>query len=205
MAIVLAGSFNPAIFHPSWFARHGILRDSEADSAEVRVVTSQLAQFQMDWLEVQVQRERFMVISRNGGYEGPLRDLVISTFKRLEHTPLKALGMNREVHLRFDSNDRWHRFGHLLAPKEPWGDILKSPGLTALQMQGSGGSMPGHYINVAITNTGERRADIDLNDHRPAESPDTAASALMMLEDAWDDSQAIGQSVVEHLIKCAAR
>src|SRR5262245_56923584 len=97
LSIVLAGSFNPTIFQPAWFGHHQILRESEAEQATIKMLNPQLAHFQTEWLEVQVLRERFVAMSRSGGYEGPLRDVVVSIFSRLEHTPVRALGMNREV------------------------------------------------------------------------------------------------------------
>ena len=144
-----------------------------------------------------------MVISRNGGYEGPLKDLVVSTFGRLEHTPVKSLGMNREVKLQFDSVERWHRFGHLLAPKEIWGDLLVSPGLMAMQMQGQGAAK-GDVVNVAISSTGERKADIDINDHRSLEDSDTVISALDVLQKSWEDSQNNGMKIVKHCLGLTA-
>src|SRR5262245_43736296 len=103
MAIVFRGSFNPAIFHPSWFARHDILRAAEADEARVQILNGHITDFKTGWVQVQVTRDRFAAVSVNGGYEGPLLDLVLSTFTILEHTPLSQLGMNREVHLQFDT------------------------------------------------------------------------------------------------------
>lgn len=199
MAIVMAGSFNPSIFHTSWFAKNGILRDVEADGADVLMVNPQLAHFRAEWLEVQVTRERFLALSRNGGYEEPLRDLVVSTFTLLSHTPVKALGINREVQVRFDTVERWHKFGHLLVPKDIWKGVLDEPGLSGLQIQGRR-AQKGAVLNVYVTNTGERRADIDINDHRPAGDGETAGSLTKLLRASWDESQAEGGRVVEHLL-----
>jgi hypothetical protein len=197
MAIVLTGSFNPSIFHPSWFARNEILRSSEADAADVKMVNPQLAHFQAEWLEIQVFRNRFMALSRNGGYEGPLADLVTSTFRRLEHTPVEGMGLNREAQLQFDSVERWHKLGNTLTPKAVWGDVLSTPGMLALQMQGKGAG-EGEFVNVAVTSTGERRADIDINDHRKVQS---SADALRVLQESWQSSQLRSAGIVEHLTK----
>ena len=45
-----------------------------------------------------------------------------------------------------------------------------------------------------------KRADIDLNDHRPAGDGETAGSLTKLLRASWDDSQAEGTRVVEHLL-----
>ena len=39
VGIVVLGSFNPAIFTPAWFALHGLLPKSVADSADLKRVS----------------------------------------------------------------------------------------------------------------------------------------------------------------------
>ena len=199
MAIVFLGAFNPAIFQPAWFGRHGLLRDAEADAADVELIHPQLTHFRTEWLEVQVTRDRFMAMSRNGGYEAPLLDLVVGTFTILEHTPLKMLGMNREVKLQFDTVDRWHNFGHTLVPKDVWRPILDSPGLLGVQMQSPRGEKDS-VLNVFVSATGEKRADINLNDNRPALAPESAASLMAVLRSSWDAAQADGARIVDQLL-----
>jgi hypothetical protein len=193
VAIVLNGSFNPTIFQPAWFAAKNLLREAETSAAEVKIIGPQLCHFQTEWLELQVIRNRFIAQSRNGGYEGPLKDLVASTFGLLEHTPLSNLGMNREVQLQFDNEDRWHRFGHRLVPKDLWNEILDTPGLLNLGVQGlRRNAPPGSNINVFVSSTGPLRADIDINEHRNATAPESAASLMAVLKESWE--QALGDS-----------
>jgi hypothetical protein len=196
MSIVLLGSFNPAIFQPAWFARHGILREAEADEAPVQVVHRQLADFKTSWLQVQVTSDRFAALSLNGGYESPLMDFVLATFTLLEHTPLTQLGMNREVQVQFDSTDSWHAFGYTLVPKQPWESALKTPGMLGVSVQGQR-DQPGAYVNVTVTNTGERRADININDHRTAQP--NGPPLISVLRDSWADAKSEGRRIVDHL------
>jgi hypothetical protein len=196
-SIVLKGSFNPTIFQPAWFARHGLLRDTEADEAQVQIVHQQISDFKTGWLQVQATRDRFVAVSLNGGYEAPLLDFVISTFTLLEHTPLSHLGMNREVQLQFDSIDRWHRFGHTLVPKGPWPKTLKNPGLLRVTIQGER-QEPGAFVTVTVTSTGERRADIDINDHRAAQ--EHGPPLLPVLRESWEEALAEGRRIVDDLL-----
>src|SRR5688572_8331526 len=98
-SIVLLGSFNPAIFHPEWFARHGLLREDEG-KADLDVVSPPVASFSLDWLKVQVTGDRFIATAEDVGHSLPLRDLVIGTFTYLEHTPIRGVGLNRLMHFK---------------------------------------------------------------------------------------------------------
>lgn len=52
VGVVLVGSLNPAIFTPAWFALHGLLPESAAESAELEVAHPQLTRFSTDWLRL---------------------------------------------------------------------------------------------------------------------------------------------------------
>ena len=59
-AIVFVGSLNPAIFQPSWFVRQNLLTPEDADRVtEVKVVHSQLCQFESESFLVQVTPQKF--------------------------------------------------------------------------------------------------------------------------------------------------
>ena len=45
--------------------------------------------------------------------------------------------MNHDMHFKMKDEDRWHRLGHILAPKEVWSPLLDQPGLRSLIIQSS--------------------------------------------------------------------
>jgi hypothetical protein len=57
-SVVRTGSFNPAIFHPEWFANNGLLPRREVDEADVKVVHPQLSNFETERFIIQVTPER---------------------------------------------------------------------------------------------------------------------------------------------------
>jgi hypothetical protein len=61
--------------------------------------------------------------------------LVLGTFSILDHTPVRALGINRVMHFKMDSREKWHAFGHMIAPKEVWQGVMGQPGLRSLTME----------------------------------------------------------------------
>ena len=136
-AVVLIGAFNPAIFQPAWLGANDLSRKEEAERAQITVVNPQLTSFSADWLNVQIFPERFQAATMDSAHYQALRDVVISIFQLLEHTPFWTIGMNRDMHFKMKSEEQWHQLGHRLAPKEIWQPLLDQPGLRSLIIQGS--------------------------------------------------------------------
>ncbi len=134
--IVLLGSFNPAIFHPAWFAANDLLRQKEADNANIEVTHIEVAAFSTEWLQINCTRERFQATTIQQAFSESLRDLVLGILTLLSHTPVKAMGLNTEFHFRVPSERYWHDVGDRLAPKPDWVNILNNPGMRSLIMEG---------------------------------------------------------------------
>ena len=109
--IVLRGQFNPAIFHPTWFAAQNLIRPQEAESADVKIIHANLAVFDIEWLQVSITQDRFMVATSQEAYYEVLRDLAVGTFTLLNHTPLQVMGINQEFHYALESEQAWHTVG----------------------------------------------------------------------------------------------
>lgn len=136
--IVLVGSFNPAIFHPQWFARKTLMSDTEADAANLEVCHSDVAKFSTDWYELEVLQKRMTVKTKHIGRSEELRDFVASTFLVLSETPVEAVGFNKQSIYRANSDKYWHLIGDVLAPKAIWEDALPAAqlGMRSLDIQG---------------------------------------------------------------------
>ena len=71
---------------------------SEADSAEAQVIAPPIASFMLDWLIIQVTAEKFIATTADMGHLAPLSELVLGTFAALRHTPVRQMGLNRNMH-----------------------------------------------------------------------------------------------------------
>jgi hypothetical protein len=126
VSIVLLGRFNPAIFQPQWFAKYGLIPSLEADNAEIQIVHPNATVFSTSWLGLEVTPNRFAAGSHDPTMAHSVRDLVLSTFALLEHTPLAAMGLNR--HLHFPGNPEWlAQFQARYIPGSEWASVLKDP------------------------------------------------------------------------------
>ena len=110
--IVLRGKFNPAMFHPAWFAAQNLIRQQEVEVAEIKIIHPDAAIFDVEWLQIRVTRNRFQAASVQEAYYEALRDVVIGVFTILNQTPLKAMGINREFHYGLESEKARNAVGH---------------------------------------------------------------------------------------------
>ena len=149
-AIALLGDFNPKIFQPAWLAAKGLIRSEEADAAEVRVIHHDLTDFTSGWLSVQVLPERFQAGASEGSQLKPLCDLVVGLFTLLEHTPVTAMGVNRMLHYRLPSREKYIGFGDMLAPKPLWARLVDDPGLLSQTIQGTRPGKVSRYMQLKV-------------------------------------------------------
>jgi hypothetical protein len=134
--VVLVGSFNPAIFHPEWFFRHGLVSEQDAKEAKVQDVSGEIAILQMCGMQVQCLSDRFHLGTQNISNAERMQDLIRQTFSLLSHTPITACGINPHVHYLIGDNAYWHKIGNTLAPKElVWNDLFEQPGMQSLTIK----------------------------------------------------------------------
>lgn len=201
-SIVAVGNLNPAIFQPAWFASEGLISHREAQAATVGMISNQAALFQVDWLQVQVLPDRFAVATENEAYYRHLYDLFASTFSRLVHTPVKALGINYRCHHRFDGGALWHDISKGLAPTDLWSNLLHAPRMRSLTMQGARPSGPRGYVEVTVEPSlrVENGMYVDINNHYDLTEEDLGCRAMLrVLESAWSDTFQEYKTVIDKM------
>jgi hypothetical protein len=211
--VVLIGTFNPAIFQPAWLGANDLIRKEEAEGANIAVVNPQLTSFSAEWLSLQIFPERFQANTVDPAHYQALRDVVISIFHLLEHTPFWTMGMNRDMHFKMKNEEQWHQLGHLLAPKDIWRPLLDQPGLRSLMIQGSPSKndeiqivhtvriepstqvTPGIYIqlNVEASLPGGAQAGIIRQQH-------AAHGLINILAESWTNVLSEAQKIADHLL-----
>lgn len=205
LSIVFRGNFNPAIFHPSWFASHGLIRSQEVDAAKVQIVHPDAAVFTAEWLEINAVRDRFQAATVQESYYEPLRDLVIGVLDLLSHTPLKLMGLNREFHYQLRSEDAWHSVGHRLVPKADWKDLLENPGMKSLIVEGVRPDDLKGYIRVKVEPSTQISYGVyvEVNDHydlrRSEKTISEASEAMQILSERWSDSMKRSAAIAQKI------
>ena len=150
-SIVLIGSFNPQIFQPFWFSNNKLLQNNEVEIAEIEVISRDITSFGIPWLKVQVFLEKFLAITGEESQFLPLRDFVIGTFHLLGHTPIRQMGINRDIQFEMASESDWHKVGNKLAPKKDlWDKLLPSPGMKTLIIDSKRDDAYNGLINITV-------------------------------------------------------
>jgi hypothetical protein len=205
-SLVLVGSFNASIFQPEWFARQGLLSQSEVDTAKITIVHPEICQFETETLTIQVTKERFIASSKQDASPAPLRDLVLGTFFILEHTPITAMGINRLMHFRMESDEKWHQLGDKLAPKEGWKDVLEGrPGMRSLLITAERLQPVKSTVNAKVEPSTRIHpgAYFEINEHFPGAEVDSAKSLLDVLREHWEGAQIYGSTIANHILDWA--
>lgn len=179
-SIVVLGAFNPAIFHPSWFAAQKLIPQSEADSAKVNLIFNEACSFALEWVQVDIAHDRFGVISTDPTKYQPLRDLVIGTFAVLEHSPVTKFGFNTFSHFKMASEADWHRVGHYYAPKAAWQQVLNDPRTLAVAVQGTREKSDANRIQFRLEPSSKvmHGVHIAINEHYDLDEQKPAAERM---------------------------
>jgi len=204
-SIIILGSFNPAIFHPIWFKANGLIRPEEADKAKLEITNPMLSIFGIEWFKLQVETNRFVVQTDTETHFELLSDLVIGTFSLLDHTPVKAMGLNRAMHFKMDSEESWNAFGDKIAPQDVWQGVLQEPGLLSLVMQGPKqrpNQRSEKLINVRVEPSSRTIPGIyiDVNNHFEIKDNDLQ-KVLNILKESWRDVLINSRKIADELMK----
>jgi hypothetical protein len=193
ISVVWLGDFNPKIFQPAWFAAVDLVRKQEAEEANIEIIHPEVVSFSLEWLILQVTRERFFVSTSQEPYYEVVRDLVLGTFTLLRHTPIHKMGINMDMHFRMRSEDAWHAFGHRLAPKDLWQGILENPGMRSLTMEGGRPDGCKGYIRVKVEPSERVHPGVyvNINDHYEVADPKSVVGndeIRILFERSWSES-----------------
>ena len=222
-SIVLLGSFNPRIFQPAWFARNKMIGDKEADQpANLFQLKEQVVAFRVNMFELNVQPNRFVITSLDDHPAEHIKDLVISCFgKYLPHTPVTAIGINRNVHFDTGDFEVRDRVGSRLAPKDAWGDWGKEiQGAYGEPIHGRGGMLSITMLqqnlqldrcNVSVQAKVELSSRIEnntgifigINNHfelSEDQSIQDAALAVGTLETNWETSMSRASMIADQIM-----
>lgn len=127
--VVLLGNLNAAIFHPEWLARHGLIGQEAAATAEVVVVSPQITEFTVGQVSFHCDDSKMQISSNQAVYSEQVLDMVCGIVRILPHMPLGACGINHEARYHVNSLEYWHAIGHGLIPKFPiWTELSEEPG-----------------------------------------------------------------------------
>jgi hypothetical protein len=222
-AIVLVGTFNPAIFSPAWFAKTEIITQREFDEATTQIIHSEVAQFDVVRFRVDIQQTRFQINTSIAPFVTIMDDVRRIFGEKLPHTPVSAFGINFHGHFKVDTPEQRIALGRRLAPTAPWGsfgnrleDSAAAPdaasGLISLVMQETrpqGRTSGARRVEIQPSRKvdGLRGVFIAVNDHFDVEGTrpeDGATKAMDLLAAEFDKSEQEYRRIVSEMMDFAA-
>lgn len=141
VAVVLLGPFAPAAMGPQWFRDLKLVGDQTADAAykdDRFLLSDQLAQFALDYIEASIQPDRLQLATAREDVIATLFDMAVNVLVKLDPQRISAFGLNYSAHFPTGDKKAWHKAGDRLAPKEFWNTAWRGPsgaGLKSLTIQ----------------------------------------------------------------------
>ncbi|MAE69668.1 MAG: hypothetical protein CME06_04265 [Gemmatimonadetes bacterium] len=204
VSIVVLGAFNPSIFLPGWFAKEDLVREKDAESAEIEIVHPEVTVFTLDWLRLEATRERLVVRSDRESHYEVARDLVCGALDLLRHTPAGKVGVNHDVVFECGSREAFDNFGWKLVPQGPWNQVLDRPGTARIDEQGRRTDDYDGYIRVRIEPIldGGTRVRVGVNDHFELSKENSSSSTeciSALLQDEWATIAKRASEILSHM------
>lgn len=111
-SVVMLGNFNPTIFQPEWLRAHRIIGETESEEASrsIEVIHPDVCMLNLTHMKLVVEPGKFSLTAT----DEPLvraKDFVLGCFNVLQHTPVNAVGLNRDIVIRAPNLDSWNKFG----------------------------------------------------------------------------------------------
>ena len=219
-SIVLAGQFNPAIFHPAWFKDKNIEPNIQESETKIKVVHNDVSSFSIDTRNYFIQRDRFQLETTSAPWI-IIADITREIFSDyLVHTPIRAFGVNLNMHFRLNSIDARNRLGRSLAPIDVWGDFGKEMDVESAELIGGVQSLTmtrksrepsvridtNAKIEPSVKIDAQKGVFMSVNFHHDLENlPDTYGSepAIQILTTRFEDELAEAETIIDNIMAVA--
>ncbi len=194
LSLVLAGDFNPVILQPFWLANKNLIRETEAENADVEVIHNDLVKYSLnDWAGIEITKNRCEFKSTKEPYFEILKDLITSSFRVLNETPIRALGMNHIFDLKLPNEDAYLKFGHSLSNLNFWEDSIKDPKLLnieIIEVDRYDEEIGQRRVRISPTDQQQIKygVTVNINNHFDLNKPEKKINAVDQLEKKWKDS-----------------
>ena len=192
--IVLVGNFDTKQAHPDVLLKSELIRQADLVDLKIDTVVPELVILTFPWITLNVESRRLTAATTlTSPMPEPVRDFVIGFVGDQISSVITAIGINTEYHFQVPTVSRMHEIGHLLAPKQPWSNILKDPAMQTLTMRGErdDGFKGYEFVRVEPSVVLQQGVYISVNEHfeaLPDEVTKKPQALLEVLETQWAKS-----------------
>lgn len=205
-SIVFIGDFNPLILQPYWLFSKNLIREEEARNANVDIMHQEVVKYFLDWVEIEVSKQRSSFSTSKSPYFDPMKDLCTSIYKILKETPITAVGINHKFEINLQNSETYYEFGNILSPLFIWEDTFNDPRLLQLEIyeKERKDGLKGLY-RIKITPS-ERNVNnlisVRINDHYELQNGGNGRDLeiVKLLDDNWEASNRRAKKVITELL-----
>ena len=190
--IVFLGNFNPVIITPQWLAYKNLIRESESIDAKILVIHDDITKFELNWLSVDITRNKLIFRCTKEPYFNTMKDLIISILSILKETPINSFGFNHLYHFSLRSPEQYYNFGSWLSNLNAFSDVLDNPKLQTIQFVESDIELKNGKISLTIQPslllTDKKSVCFNFNHHFENDHGEICSRVLEILNNQWDNS-----------------
>jgi hypothetical protein len=167
ISVVVKGRFNAAIFSPLWLLQQNLIGVSDFTDASIEVITNDFASFSTPWLMLQVLPDALQLTATDPAEFERVRDVAVGVLNALPHTPVAALGINRQVHFAANNSEHYHAIGDQLVPKAFWENLISLPVTRSVTVWGQRPDNYGGRVQIQVEPSVKFRGHVYVahNDH----------------------------------------
>jgi len=202
--IVVLGRFNPAIIQPFWLANKKLIREQEAQSADIQIIHNDIVSYKIGWAEINVTKDRIQIGTAQEGLFDSLKDLILGILSFLKETPVMAFGINHLRYYTIPDENRYYQIGNRLAPLSLWKGELVDPRMNRLEIiQAKRIDNKAGSYRVTIS-----RPDIpmpnysilvNINDHFELINNETITEVIDVIEKGFNNSISTSEEIINTL------
>ena len=158
--------------------------------------------FSLEWLGLQVTPDRFTASTTDSAHLEPVKDLVLGAFSVLEHTPLRMMGMNRDIHRKLLSQEVLNRIAGHLVSTGFWHQAISDSRPQSIKMAGRRPSIEDAVLNVTIEASARLVPGMYMgfNEHYEVEDDDSPKELLLALNQRWRQYQSWAKDTAEQFL-----
>lgn len=205
-SIVVLGDFNPIIFQPLWLSSNDMLPKKDVDEVENPIISREVTAYDVAGFHLQVDQQRIVISTRDDSRIPIIRDIVLGSLTLLEHTPLRAIGFNFELHATMVSEAAWHSLGHFLAPKKAWSDLIESPGMQSISMLGKRKNCSADSLSITVKPSRPPSVVASINQHYnllQELNRERNKKAIQILQEDWPGFLTFGKESALEILSSA--